>query len=283
MIIFDSLKSIFLSIFNPMSEYISSTKNPKIRNLIHLKKSGVRKKQSLIIIEGEKEVKMALEAGVKIPTLFICREFLKIEFDQLFSLGIKTSDILNISSEVFNHVAYRQNSGGIIGIGIPNNLPISSLNPGKNSIYIILEAVEKPGNLGGILRTADAAGVSGLIVCDPKTDIYNPNVIRSSLGCIFSVNTVTASSEAALAWLRQNQVISFATHLATEELYFEQDFSGRIAFVMGTESEGLTDFWKTGADKLIKIPMLGQADSMNVSVATAIVLFEALRQRDFVV
>ena len=264
-----------------MSEYISSKKNPKIRNLIHLKKSGVRKKLSQIIIEGEKEVKMALKGGVKIPTLLVCEEFCEIEMDELLNLGMDIKAVINISPEVFNHLAYRQNSGGIIAIGIPDYPPLAILNPAKNSIYIILEAVEKPGNLGAILRTADAAGVSGLIVCDPKTDIYNPNVIRSSLGCIFSVKTVIASPRETLSWLHKNEVISFATHLAAEESYFEQDFSGSIAFVMGTESEGLTDFWKTGADKLIKIPMLGQADSMNVSVTTAIVLFEALRQRNF--
>lgn len=261
-----------------MKEIIASSKNPRIRSLLALRKNRNRKIQGKIIIEGEKEIGMALKAGITLHNLFVCDEYLTAQGESLVKT-IPTKLLVKVSEKVFNQIVVRENSGGLVAIGSTAANSIQDLKPGTNSIYVILESVEKPGNLGAILRTADAAGVSGLIVCDPKTDLYNPNVIRSSLGCVFSVELATATLEETKAWLKKHKVKSFATFLDSSEPYFEQDFSGKIAIIMGTESMGLTNSWREIADSTITIPMKGKVDSMNVSVSAAIVLFEALRQR----
>lgn len=169
----------------------------------------------------------------------------------------------------------------MIALGKPFHHSLKDLTVSAGSIYLILEKVEKPGNLGAILRTADAGGVDGIIVCDSQTDIFNPNVIRSSLGCVFTQKVVSSDSASIHQWVKSNHIKTYATYLGTNELYHEQDYGGRIAIIMGSEDEGLSQFWVENADVKIKIPMLGIADSMNVSVSAAVVLFEALRQRNF--
>ena len=185
-----------------------------------------------------------------------------------------------VSREVYERVAYRGSTEGAIALLRAKDLSDLSLLEGHASpLYIVLEGVEKPGNLGAVLRTADAAGVTGVIVCDPLTDLYNPNLIRSSLGGIFTVPTVSCSSEQAIAMLKKHGVRILTAQLQDSHLYYDTDMTGPTALVMGTESTGLTEQWRRAADAHIRIPMLGQLDSLNVSVSAAILTFEAVRQR----
>jgi TrmH family RNA methyltransferase len=190
-------------------------------------------------------------------------------------------ELNELSREVFGKVAYREDSGGIIALVRPNRMSLEKLDPGPSPLLLVLETVEKPGNLGAILRTADAAGLTGVIVCDPQTDVFNPNVIRSSLGCIFTLPVVTCTTEEIIEWLRTKKIRSFGTALTAQKHYHNANFRQRSAIIMGSEAFGLSDKWLTGADELIRIPMMGKVDSMNVSASAAIVVFEALRQREF--
>jgi len=264
-----------------MSESITSTRNPKIKNIIHLRKSGERKKQNLIIIEGEKEVEKALLAGIRITGVFLCKEYLNDELNNLVKKNIDDNHIYYLSPEVFNHIAVRKNSGGVVALGTPVYSQLIDLDITPNSIFIILEKVEKPGNLGAILRTADAAGVDGILLCDNQTDIFNPNVIRSSLGCVFTKKIAVAESNDVYEWTKKHHIKTYATYLETDQFYHKQNYKTPLALIMGAEDEGLDEFWVQHADLKIKIPMSGMVDSMNVSVSAAIVLFEILRQRDF--
>jgi TrmH family RNA methyltransferase len=160
------------------------------------------------------------------------------------------------------------------------NRSLKSLDLKKNPLVVILESVEKPGNLGAVLRSADASGVDAVIVCDPLTDLYNPNLIRSSIGAIFTVPVATASSEETIKWLKDNNIRIYTAQLQDSEWYYDTDMTGGTAIVMGTEATGLTDVWRKAADAHIKIPMLGRLDSLNVSVSAAILMYEAVRQRN---
>ncbi|MND45599.1 23S rRNA (guanosine-2'-O-)-methyltransferase RlmB [compost metagenome] len=190
-------------------------------------------------------------------------------------------DIFYISKDVFDKIAYREGSDGLIIVAEPKYLTLETLALSPNPFLIILEAVEKPGNLGAILRTADASQADAVIVCDPRTDIYNPNAIRSSVGCVFTTQIVASTNEEVLAWLRSKGITSYAAALTATEFYHETDMAKPCAIVMGTEATGLTDHWLSGANKQIKIPMRGKIDSLNVSTSTAILAFEAMRQRGF--
>ncbi|POY38986.1 rRNA methyltransferase [Solitalea longa] len=261
-----------------MHEILSSTQNPKIKNVLKLQeKSSERRKQNLIVFEGNRELGLALDAGFKIKTLFVCQE---VWGDERIE-GVSQRDIFYISKEVFDKIAYREGSDGLIIIAEPQYHSLETLKLPKNPFLIILEAVEKPGNLGAILRTADAAQVDAVIVCDPRTDIYNPNAIRSSVGCVFTTQIVASTSDEVLEWLKARGIVSYAAALTATEFYHETDMAKPCAIVMGTEATGLTDKWLNGADKQIKIPMRGKIDSLNVSTSTAILAFEAMRQRGF--
>jgi RNA methyltransferase, TrmH family len=178
-------------------------------------------------------------------------------------------------------MAYRKDSGGLIALAEPKRLLFADLKLSSNALLLVLESVEKPGNLGALLRTADAASLDAVIICDPQTDIYNPNAIRSSIGCIFSMPVVTASSEEAIAWMHVTGIKIFGTALTATHYYHETDFNQPAAIIMGSEANGLSNTWLEGADDLIKIPMMGKIDSMNVSASAAVVIFEAMRQRGF--
>ena len=257
---------------------ITSLQNQRIKDVVKLSNAHERRKQNLFLIEGARELSMAVSAGdYGIRKLFVCDELLSIEAKLL----VKKWDIPveKVSAEVYRKMAYREESDGIIAVSSPRYLSLGQVRLSVNPFFIVLEAVEKPGNLGAILRTADAARVDAVIVCDPKTDIYNPNIIRSSIGCVFTQQVVACTSEEALQWLKQNGVRIFAAELNASEIYYETDFTQPSAIVMGTEATGLTDFWLCNADHRIKIPMRGCIDSLNVSVSTAILTFEAMRQR----
>lgn len=262
-------------------EKIISLQNNRIKNIVKLGKAKERKTQGLFILEGARELMFALSASYEVDSVFICPElFSKTDYPEVLS-GIENSCKFEVSEQVFDKIAYREGSDGLLTLMKPKSHTLEDLKIKKNPFIIILEAVEKPGNLGAILRTADAAQVDAVIVCDPLTDIYNPNAIRSGIGCVFTVPVAVCSSQEALTWLKQNQIKALAAELQASEWYQDVDYTTPTAIVMGTEADGLTDFWLNNSDQRIKIPMRGKIDSLNVSVSTAVITFEAMRQRGF--
>lgn len=252
---------------------ITSKTNPKIKNVVKLQKSSERREQNRIIIEGRREIERALACGFVIDTLFVCNEL------GAQSSEIKANVIEEVSLEVFEKIAYREGSDGLLAIAIPRYSDLKNFKPKKNPLIIVLETVEKPGNLGAVMRTADAAGVDAVIIADPRTDLFNPNAIRASIGTIFSVPLFACSSEECIKWLKENDITIYCTYLKASIDYLDADFKKGSAIVMGTEATGISDTWVEAADQNLIIPMNGIADSLNVSVTTAIVVFEAIRQR----
>jgi RNA methyltransferase, TrmH family len=264
-----------------MSEKISSSSNPKIKAILQLQqKSAERRSQNLIVIEGLREIRMAMAAGFKMDSLFFCPQIFKSEKPSA-ELSFETNKIYEIAPHVFEKIAYRDGSNGIIALMIPIMQSLENLTLTENPLVVVLESVEKPGNLGAILRTADAAGVNAMLVCDPLTDIYNPNVIRASIGCVFTVPVIACDSKEALEWMQKNKINIFAAALENSTDYQSADFTKASAIVMGTEAAGLSSFWLQAANAIIKIPMHGKIDSLNVSVSAAVLVFEAMRQRGF--
>lgn len=256
---------------------ITSTQNPKVKSLLQLEKPRERRRQQLFLIEGAREVRLALEAGYKIGNIFYCDEIVAKA-----DLGFELTDnklVIPVSKEVFQKMAVREDSGGVIAVAEMKLHGLEQITLSKNPLVLVLEAVEKPGNLGAILRTADAAGVDAVIICDPQTDFYNPNVIRSSVGCVFAKQIAAATSEETIAWLNNNNIEIYCTYLSASRIYHQVDYTKPSAIVMGTEATGLSDVWVKNATANIIIPMQGKIDSMNVSNAAAVVIFEAVRQR----
>ena len=258
---------------------ITSTQNPKIKSLLTLEKPRDRRKQCLFVVEGAQEVRMALEAGYKIGNIFFCEEIM----DQQDATDLLRDErlLIPVSREVFEKIAVRESTGGLLAVAEQKTHRLEDIHLRKNPLLLILEGVEKPGNLGAILRTADAAGVDAVIICDPQTDFYNPNVIRSSVGCVFTKQIASATSEETIAWLKKNNIHIFCTYLKASHPYHEIDYRSPSAIVMGTEATGLSEIWVKNATANIIIPMLGKIDSMNVSNAAAVVVYEAMRQRGF--
>lgn len=258
---------------------ITSTQNPKIKSLLTLEKPRERRKQNLFVVEGAQEVRMALEAGYTISNVFFCEEI--IDQRDVTDLVRDERLLVPVSREVFDKIAVRESTGGLLAVAEQKTHRLEDIHLRKNPLLLILEGVEKPGNLGAILRTADAAGVDAVIICDPQTDFYNPNVIRSSVGCVFTKQIASATSDETIAWLKKNNVSIFCTYLKASHPYHEVDYRSSSAIVMGTEATGLSDVWVKNATANIIIPMLGKIDSMNVSNAAAVVVYEAMRQREF--
>lgn len=252
---------------------ITSKTNPKIKNVVKLQKSSERREQNRIIIEGRREIERAVACGFVVDTLFICNDILKE------AVYITANNVEEVTLEVFEKIAYREGSDGLLAVAIPKYADLKSFKPKKNPLIIVLETVEKPGNLGAIMRTADAAGVDAVIIADPRTDLFNPNAIRASIGTIFNVPLFACSSEECIKWLRENDIKIYCTYLKASIDYLDADFRQGSAIVMGTEATGISDIWVEAADQNLIIPMNGIADSLNVSVTTAIVVFEAVRQR----
>jgi TrmH family RNA methyltransferase len=258
---------------------ITSTQNPKIKSLLSLDKPRERRKQQLFIIEGKREIQWAIEAGYKIGNIFYCENIISES-----ELGKNLADnrlVIPVTQDVFDKIAVRENSGGVIAVAEMRVHSVDQILLSKNPLLLIVEAVEKPGNLGAILRTADAAGVDAVIICDPQTDFYNPNVIRSSVGCVFTKQIASSTSEEAIAWLKKNNLLIYCTYLSGAQRYDKTDFTKGCAIVMGTEATGLSELWVKNSNANIIIPMQGKIDSMNVSTAAAVVVFEAKRQRGF--
>lgn len=263
-------------------ETISSVQNIRIKNLIKLQtKARERLEQQLVPVEGAREINIALNNGYQPESLFVCPEmYAKSDYPDLLQ-RIPEKVQTALTPAVFEKLAYREGSDGVMALLRSKSHLLSNLKLSENPFLIVLEAVEKPGNLGAILRTADAAKVDAVLVCNPLTDIYNPNVVRSSIGCLFSVPVAVCSSQEACTWMQSIGIKSYAAELQASNWYHEQDFRQPSAIVMGTEADGLSPFWLEHADARIKIPMRGLIDSLNVSVSTAILTFEAMRQRKF--
>jgi TrmH family RNA methyltransferase len=265
-----------------MPRLITSLQNPLVKNVMVLtEKSRERKKQGLFVAEGLREVSMALRKGFRVECLFYDESKTSPEaVDELFIEGVEAPrELYMVSAAIMEKIAYRANVPNVVALIQRRDMRLSELQPSSNPLVLVLETVEKPGNLGAILRTADAAGVDAVIVCDPLVDEYNPNVIRSSLGAIFSVPVVTTDAEPALAWLHRQGIRVFATFLEASTSVYTLDLRGPAAFVLGSEAHGISDFWVRESTQRIIIPMFGQVDSLNVSVSAAVVLFEAVRQR----
>jgi TrmH family RNA methyltransferase len=256
---------------------ITSIHNPKIKSLAALEKPRERRRQQLFIIEGQKEIAMALKAGYRIGNLFYCVDIFP-ERD-LQSLGLDDKFLVPVTQEVFDKIAIRENSGGVIAVAEMKAHRLQEISLKEKPLILVLESVEKPGNLGAVLRTADAAGVDAVVICDPQTDFYNPNVIRSSVGSVFTNSIASATSGETIDWLRQNNVSIYCTYLQASRPYYEIDYRKSCAIVMGTEATGLSEIWVKNASANILIPQKGVVDSLNVSNAAAIVVFEAVRQR----
>ena len=268
-------------------ESITSTQNPKIKNLLALQeKSKERKRQGLFVVEGRRELTHCIEAEDEPHTLFICRDIItEKELDKvLYAIEENfcgmTCPIIELPQHLYDKVAYRGGTEGVIAELHCKEMTLDALKLKENPLVVVLESVEKPGNLGAVLRSADASGVDAVIVCDPLTDMYNPNLIRSSIGAIFTVPAATATSEETIKWLKDNGIKIYTAQLQDSEWYYDTDMKGGTAIVMGTEATGLTTAWRKAADAHIKIPMLGKLDSLNVSVSAAILMFEAVRQRN---
>lgn len=262
------------------TEIITSAQNPKIKNLLALQeKSKERRKSGLFVVEGRRELLHCIEAGYEPYAVFCCPEI--ISEDDLHDIASKCGcAFFELPIHLYDKVAYRGGTEGVIAELRCKDMGLETLNLPENPLVVVLESVEKPGNLGAVLRSADASGADAVIVCDHLTDMYNPNLIRSSIGAIFTVPVATASSEDTISWLKANGIKIYTAQLQDSEWYYDTDMRGGTAIVMGTEATGLTDCWRQAADAHIKIPMLGRLDSLNVSVSAAILMFEAVRQRN---
>jgi TrmH family RNA methyltransferase len=246
-----------------------------------LEKSRTRKQLGLAPVEGEKEIEMALTSGAAFQSVFFIRDLANEHLlDQLAEKNPQL-ELIEIDKDLFGKISYRETTGGVIAVVKTAEHTLASIRLPKNPLVLVIEAVEKPGNLGAILRTADAAAVDAVVCCGIATDLYNPNIIRSSLGTVFTVPLALASNQECMEWLKKHDIRTFCTNLHKATDYHLQDYTGNSAIVMGTEATGISQEWIDFADQNVRIPMLGKIDSMNVSVATAIMVFEAKRQRHF--
>ena len=262
------------------AEIITSAQNPKVKRLLALQKdSSLRRESGLFVVEGRRELEHCLAAGFEVDSVFVCPSLHGLWRAKSLPGNGADTRIFEVSPEVYEKVAYRGGTEGVIAEVRARQRRLEDLNLPENPLIVVLEAVEKPGNLGAVLRSADAAGADAVLVCDPLTDLYNPNLIRASIGAIFTVPCVACSSEEAISWLQARGIQILTAQLQDSSLYYDCDLKLGTALVMGTESTGLSQQWRAAATAHIRIPMLGALDSLNVSVSAAILLFEAVRQR----
>lgn len=263
-----------------MYKKIDSTQNSLIKQcLVLLEKSRERRKQGLFLVEGQREIQLAIRGGYKLQTLLFCEAICSENFSKYTT---ENTQIIEISLEVYQKLAYRKTTEGILAIVKTKELALNKLHfKNKNPLILIAEAPEKPGNIGALLRSADAANLDGFIIANPKTDLYNPNIIRSSVGCLFTNNIATGSTQEIIDFLAQQNIQLFSAILQESKPYHSQDFTKPTAIAVGTEATGLSEIWRTQSTQNIHIPMQGAIDSMNVSVAAGILIFEAKRQRGF--
>ena len=264
-----------------INSHISSKQNNGIKNLVLLGKQKERNLQDLIVIEGLKEIEKADLSGYLLNTIYFCPEIIDEKKVSMLLKNGKPERIFTVSEEVYRKIAYRENTGGLIALAKGKKHTLENLKLPENPLILVIEGIEKPGNIGAIYRTADAAGIDAIIITDPKTDFYNPNSIRASLGCIFTVPTAISTSKEALSFLKESRINIFSTSLKAAVNYSTADFTKASAIVLGTEDIGISEIWTENSFRNIIIPMRGKADSMNVSTAAAVIIFEACRQRGF--
>lgn len=264
-----------------MFKQISSAQNPLVRNLVQLKfKSRQRKKAGEFLIEGEREIDMALKGGYTIDTLLYNPELVPEE--RINDFTDQKIDTIEVSKEVYEKLAYRDSTQGILAVAKSKSHHIRDLKlASDHPLILVAEAPEKPGNIGALLRTADAAKLDAVIIANPKSDLYNPNIIRSSVGCLFTNTIVTGTTSEIIAFLKEHNINIYCAALQASVEYQSQDFTGPTALVVGTESTGLSTEWLENSSQNIIIPMQGKIDSLNVSVTAGILIFEAKRQRNF--
>ncbi len=266
-----------------MHKQITSSQNKYIKELIQLKeKSRLRKKTATFLIEGLREIELALKGNYTIKTLLIISSYLNNSLIiKLLSEIDDSVEIIEISKEIYKKLALRDSTEGIIALTKGKNLTINNITfKNKNPLILVAEAPEKPGNIGAILRTADAAGMDAVLIANPKTDMYNPNIIRSSVGCVFTNQIATGSTSEIIDFLKENNIALYGAALTASVAYHTVNYTNPTAIIVGTEATGLSDEWLLNTTQNILIPMNGEIDSMNVSVSAAIIIFEAIRQRN---
>ncbi|HJR78456.1 MAG TPA: RNA methyltransferase [Anaerolineales bacterium] len=259
---------------------ITSLQNPRVKHIVRLRDDKRQRQQDrLMLVEGIHEIQLALSAGHQPQTLLTSPEIARRQIIPAGEVDDTAAEVITVSRAVFEKISYRENPDGWLGVFPIPQISLDDLQLSDVPLIIIAESVEKPGNLGAILRTADAARVDALLACDPRVDPWNPNVVRASRGALFSVPTVEIDNVSALVWLKKRNIRVLAASPSAAMAYSEVDLRGPIALAVGTEAEGLTDFWMSNADVKIRIPMMGKVNSLNVSVSTALIVYEALRQR----
>lgn len=280
---------------------ITSVQNPRVKAVVALQqKSAERRRTGLFVVEGRREVEHCVEMGLEVVEVFVCEELGGWSCDNVAAnrtegmkgvkevegmRGVKVAEVTRgvkvteVTRGVYEKMAYRGGTEGVMAVVKSKERRLEELDLNENPLIVVVERVEKPGNLGAILRSADAAGADAVVVCDPLTDLWNPNLIRSSIGAVFTVPCMTCGSEECIEFLKAHGIQILTAQLQDSELYYDTDMRRGTAIVMGTEATGLTDVWREAADAHIRIPMLGRLDSLNVSVSAAILLYEAVRQR----
>ncbi len=261
-----------------MYKEITSIQNSFIKEIVQLQsKSRVRKNTGHFVVEGKREISLAIKGKYKLLQVLYC--------DAIYNdnnLETYQAEIIKISKDVYQKIAQRDSTEGIIAIAENKDFNLSSLRlKSNNPLVLVAEAPEKPGNIGALLRTADAANVDAVLIANPKTDMYNPNIIRSSVGCVFTNQIATGTTSEIIKFLRKNNIEIYCAALTASKPYQTMDFIKGSAIVVGTEATGLSDEWLKNSTQNIIIPMQGQIDSLNVSVSAAILIFEAKRQRNF--
>ena len=263
-------------------EVITSTSNDRVKRAVALRDKRERDRTGLMIIEGVRELGRAVGAGVVLERVYFCPAIIAHDEERelLASLVAARTRIVEVSPRVFEKITYRGGTGGFLAVAQQPALILADLPPKSNALFLVVDAVEKPGNLGAIVRSADGAGAAGVIVCDSRTDLYNPNAIRASIGTIFTVPCAQTEAGAAIRWLKETETSIVTATPGGTLPYTEIDYTGRCAIVVGAEDAGLTASWLEAADLRVTIPMKGAADSLNVSATAAILLYEALRRRE---
>ena len=258
---------------------ITSIQNPFIKSLVLLQEKAKNRKQTgTFLIEGKREIALAIKGGYQIETLLFLPEICPETEARKTS---KTGEFIEINAPVYQKLAYRDTTEGILAVAKTKSLQLNDLQLSENPLLLIAEAPEKPGNIGALLRTADAAKLDAVIIANPKSDLYNPNIVRSSVGCLFTNQIATGTTAEIIAFLKERNINFYCATLQNSTSYHTQDYTKPTALVVGTEATGLTQEWRDAATQNIIIPMQGEIDSMNVSVAAAILIFEAKRQRGF--
>jgi TrmH family RNA methyltransferase len=260
-----------------MDPLITSLQNPKIKEVVKLRDRRPREESGLFIIEGYRELKRALDAGRQVQTLFFCPDLFLGSNERALIAQCKMA--IECTREVFAKISYRDRPDGLLAVAPQFHLKLTDLKLKANPFIVVAESIEKPGNLGTILRSCDAAGVDAVIVCDPTTDIHNPNVVRSSVGTLFTLPVLEASADETFAFLKQHNIAIVAATPHAKLEFTQADFKVPLAIVVGTEQYGLTENWMKNANITVRIPMFGVADSLNVASATTLMLYEVIRQR----